>query len=620
MPKIVAEPTATGQGRGSPAATGSAPGGWVGSTAVTTLEVWAPSATTVAARVDGARVPMTARSGGWWRVRLPAAGHGTDYAFLLDDDETPLPDPRSRWQPHGVHGASRVYDHDRFGWTDRGWRGVQLAGSVVYELHVGTFTGAGTLDAVVDRLDHLVDLGVGLVELMPVAAFPGRHGWGYDAVHPYAVHAPYGGPDALKRLVDACHDRGLGVCLDVVYNHLGPSGNYLSRFGPYFSDRHATPWGSGVNLDDDGSTEVRRWIVDNALMWLRDYHVDALRQDAVHALEDDSPDHALAQLSREVDALSTAVRRPLSLIAESDLNQPATVTPVESGGLGMTAQWSDDFHHALHALLTGESQGYYGDFAADPWTALQRTLTGAFFHAGTRSSFRGADWGAPVDRARVPGWRFLGYAQTHDQVGNRAMGDRLASSLSPGAARIAAALVLTAPFTPMLFMGEEWSASTPWQFYTSHEEPELAEAVRAGRRREFAAHGWAEEDVPDPQAGATVAASTLDWTELGRPAHAEMLGWYRDLVALRRAEPWLSDPRLDLVSVSYDSEAGWLVVTRGPLRVVCNLAAGPLSVPLDQPVDAVLLASWDAGVVAQGAPFVLPGESVAVVRVAGSQA
>ncbi len=585
-----------------------------------TLEVWAPSATTVAALVDDVRVPLAAAGGGWWNVDVPAAGHGADYGFLLDEDGTPLPDPRSRWQPHGVHGRSRLYDHDRFAWSDHGWRGVQLAGSLVYELHVGTFTEAGTLDSAVDHLDHLVDLGIDLVELMPVAAFPGRHGWGYDAVHPYAVHAPYGGPDALKRFVDACHRRGLGVCLDVVYNHLGPSGNYLPRFGPYFSDRHATPWGAGVNLDDDGSTEVRRWIVDNALMWLRDFHVDALRLDAVHALEDDSPVHVLAQLSREVDALSTAVRRPLSLVAESDLNQPATVTPVESGGLGMTAQWSDDFHHALHALLTGESQGYYGDFASDPWTALQRTLTGAFFHAGTRSTFRGGDWGAPVDPARIPGWRFLGYAQTHDQVGNRATGDRLASSLSPGAARIAAALVLTSPFTPMLFMGEEWSASTPWQYFTSHEEPELAEAVRAGRRREFAAHGWAEEDVPDPQSEATVAASTLDWTELGRPAHARMLDWHRDLVALRRAEPWLSDPRLDLVSVWYDAEARLLVVTRGPLRVVCNLAAGAQPVPLDQPVDSVLLASWDAGVVAQGAPFMLPGESVAVVRVAGSGA
>ncbi len=587
---------------------------------MTTLQVWAPAARSVIADVVGARVPLEASDGGWWRADVPAAGHGTDYAFLVDDDPTPLPDPRTRWQPHGVHGPSRVYDDSRFAWTDHGWSGRQLAGSLVYELHVGTFTDGGTLDSAIERLDHLAGLGVDLVELMPVAAFPGTHGWGYDGVHPYAVHAPYGGPDAFKRFVDACHGRGLGVCLDVVYNHLGPSGNYLPRFGPYFSDKHETPWGSGVNLDDEGSPEVRRWIIDNALMWLRDCHVDALRLDAVHALADDSPVHVLAELSREVDALSTAVRRPLALIAESDLNQPSTVTPVEGGGLGMTAQWSDDFHHAVHTLLTGEGQGYYGDFAADPWTALQRTLTGAFFHADTLSSFRGETWGAPVDTTRVPGWRFVGYSQTHDQVGNRAVGDRLSSDLSPGLARIAAALVLTSPFTPMLFMGEEWSASTPWQYFTSHEEPELAEAVRAGRWREFASHGWTQADVPDPQSGSTVAASTLDWSELGRTAHADALDWHRRLIALRRAEPWLSDPRLDRVEVRYDADARWLVVTRGPLRVVCNLAAAAHEVPLDEAPGAVLLASWPAGVLAASAPFVVPAESVAVVRVAGSDA
>jgi maltooligosyltrehalose trehalohydrolase len=374
-----------------------------------------------------------------------------------------------------------------------------------------------------------------------------------------------------------------------------------------------------VNLDDEGSTEVRRWVVDNALMWLREYHVDALRLDAVHALADDSSVHLLAELAREVDALSCAVRRPLTLIAESDLNQPATVTPVECGGLGMTAQWSDDFHHAVHTLLTGEGQGYYGDFAADPFVALERTLTGAFFHAGSHSSFRGKDWGAPLDVSRVPGWRFLGYAQTHDQVGNRAVGDRLASSVSPGLAQVAAALVLTSPFTPMLFMGEEWSASTPWQYFTSHEEEALATAVREGRRREFAGHGWAAEDVPDPQDARTVTASTLDWAEPSTSPHSEALAWHRSLLALRRSEPWLSDPRLDLVSVRCDPAARWVVVHRGPLRVVCNLAADAQDVPVDDVVAAVLLSSAD-GVAAGGSSLALPGESVAVLRVSGSTA
>ncbi|HEU4910609.1 MAG TPA: malto-oligosyltrehalose trehalohydrolase [Actinomycetes bacterium] len=579
--------------------------------------MWAPLVGSLSVLVEGESYPMSRADDGWWSAEVAAAVPGSDYAYLLDDDPTPLPDPRSRWQPHGVHGPSRVYDDSAFLWTDGPWRGRQLAGSVFYELHVGTFTEPGTLDSAVDRLDHLVDLGVDVVEVMPVAAFPGEAGWGYDGVHPYAVHEPYGGPDAMKRFVDACHRRGLAVCLDVVYNHLGPSGNYLPRFGPYFSDKHHTPWGQGVNLDDEGAAEMRRWIIDNALMWLRDYHVDALRLDAVHALADDSPMHLLAELSREVDALSTHLRRPLSLVAESDLNQPRTVLPVDAGGLGMTGQWSDDFHHALHTLLTGESQGYYADFAEDPYAALAKTLTGAFFHDGRHSSFRGEPWGAPVERSAVPGWRFMGYLQTHDQVGNRAVGDRIGHGLSPGLAAVGAALMLTAPFTPMLFMGEEWGASTPWQYFTSHEEEELASAVREGRRREFAEHGWASEDVPDPQDPATVRASTLDWSEPTVGPHAAMLGWYRDLLALRRAQPDLSEPRLDRVDVSYDAAARWVVVTRGSLRVVCNLSAEDREVPVDLPVREVLL-GWSPGATPGDQTLRLPGESVAVVRVAGS--
>jgi maltooligosyltrehalose trehalohydrolase len=583
-------------------------------TSWTTMQVWAPVARTVAVVVDGTPHPMTSGADGWWRAEATAARPGSDYAFVVDDG-SPLPDPRSRWQPQGVHGPSRVYDDAAFEWSDANWRGRQLSGSVFYELHVGTFTPAGTLDAAIERLDHLVSLGVDVVEVMPVAAFPGTAGWGYDGVHPYAVHEPYGGPDALKRFVDACHVRGLAVCLDVVYNHLGPSGNYLPMFGPYFTDKHETPWGSAVNLDDKGSVEVRRWVIDNALMWLRDFHVDALRLDAVHAMEDDSPVHVLAELSREVDSLSVAERRPLSLVAESDLNIPATVLPVEAGGLGMTAQWSDDFHHALHTLLTGERQGYYADFAEDPYAALTRTLTGAFFHDGRYSSFRGAPWGAPVDRATVPGWRFMGYLQTHDQVGNRAIGDRIGHGLSDGLARVGAALVLTSPFTPMLFMGEEWGASTPWQYFTSHEEPALADAVREGRRREFAAHGWASEDVPDPQDPATVLASTLRWDELADPAHASLLSWHRDLIALRRAEPALSDPRLDRVAVSCDAAAGWVVVTRGDLRVVCNLASNAQDVPLDAAVASLLLSSAGAPVDPGPTSWGAAPESVAVLRV-----
>jgi maltooligosyltrehalose trehalohydrolase len=582
---------------------------------VTTFSVWSTAAATLDVETGGTRYPMARGEGGWWRVDLPSVGHGDDYSYVVDGG-SPLPDPRSRWQPQGVHGPSRVYDDDRFRWTDHTWRGLTLPGAVFYELHVGTFTPQGTLDSAQERLDHLRDLGVDVVELMPVSAFPGVHGWGYDGVHPYAVHEPYGGPDALKRFVDACHNRGLAVALDVVYNHLGPSGNYLPSFGPYFTDKHHTPWGAAVNLDDDGSTEVRRWVVDNALMWLRDYHVDVLRLDAVHALADDSDVHLLAQLAHEVDALSTRLHRPLSLVAESDLNQPATVTPVEGGGLGMTAQWSDDLHHALHALLTGEGQGYYGDFAADPWRALTATLTSAFFHAGTWSSFRGAEHGAPVDRARFPGHRFLGYLQDHDQVGNRATGDRITASISTGLAQVGAALVLTSPFTPMLFMGEEWAASTPWQFFTDHQEPELAQAVRDGRRREFAEHGWAAVDVPDPQDPTTFQRSKLDWSQTAEEPHAALLAWHRDLIALRRDEPQLRDPRLGLVDVDADPAARTVVVRRGTLRVVANLAAGEQRVRLDAPATAVVLASAPLRLEPGVAEVTVPGEAVAVVRVA----
>ncbi|MGZ4591950.1 MAG: malto-oligosyltrehalose trehalohydrolase [Actinomycetes bacterium] len=583
---------------------------------MTELSVWAPLATSVAAEAGGTRHPLRRGDGGWWRVDVPGLQHGDDYAFLVDEATTPLPDPRSRWQPRGVHGPSRVYDDERFAWSDQAWKGTTLPGSVFYELHIGTFTEAGTLDSAIARLDHLVELGIDVVELMPVSSFPGTHGWGYDGVHPFAVHEPYGGPDALKRFVDAAHGHGLAVALDVVYNHLGPSGNYLPSYGPYFTDKHHTPWGAAVNLDDKGSHEVRRWIIDNALMWLRDCHIDMLRLDAVHALVDDSDEHILSELSRAVDVLSTQLHRPLSLIAESDLNQPVTVLPRECGGMGMTAQWSDDFHHALHALLTGEGQGYYADFAAEPFAALRATLTAAFFHAGTWSSFRNAEHGAPVDTHRTPGYRFLAYAQDHDQVGNRATGDRITASISPGLARVGAALVLTSPFTPMLFMGEEWAAATPWQFFTDHQEPELAEAVRAGRRREFAEHGWHASDVPDPQDVATVHASRLDWSELSREPHADLLHWHQRLIALRRSEPDLRDPRLDTVVVDADEADRWVVVRRGGLRVVCNIASQPRAVPLDMPAAEVVLAS-SRDVTTEGSAVTLPAESAAIVRVAG---
>ena len=552
-----------------------------------TFRVWAPAAARVRVRTGGADHEMTAAADGWWSCDV-AAPPGTDYAFVLDDDETALPDPRSVWQPGGVHAPSRVHDHDVFAWTDHAWTGRPLPGGVIYELHIGTFTPEGTFDAAIDRLGHLVDLGVTFVEVLPVNAFDGTDGWGYDGVLWGAVHERYGGPDGFKRFVDACHARGIAVVLDVVYNHLGPSGAYLDRFGPYFAG--SNDWGPGLNLDGAGSDEVRRYVLDNALGWLRHFHVDALRLDAVHALADRRATHLLEELAVEVEALSAAVRRPLTLIAESDLNDPRLVTAREAGGYGLHAQWCDDLHHALHVALTGERSGYYADFGAAG--ALERTLTQAFFHAGTWSSFRGRAHGRPVDTRTVPGHRFLIYLQNHDQVGNRATGDRLTGSVPVGRLACGAAIVFCSPYTPMLFMGEEWAATTPWQFFASFPDPELADAVRTGRRREFARHGWGEAAVPDPVDPATVERSRLDWSEPAKAGHREVLELYRSLIALRRTRPELTDPWLDRFRVR--TEGSCLVLDRGPLRLVCNL--GPDATDLTgpgRPAGEVLL-SWGA--------------------------
>jgi len=574
---------------------------------MTLFEVWAPEQT-VQLSLAGEVHAMTRGEDGWWRLDVPAAGPGTDYAYALPEAPRPVPDPRAPWLPQGVHGPSRVYDQAAFPWTDQAWTGRQLPGSVLYEMHVGTFTPEGTFDAAIERLDHLVDLGVDLVELLPVNSFNGEYNWGYDGVAWFAPHEAYGGPDGLKRFVDAAHRRGLGVVLDVVYNHFGPSGAYAPMFAPYLSRAGTNPWGSSVNLDGPGSDEVRRYIIDNVLMWLRDYHADGLRLDAVHALTDHSAINLLEQMAVEVESLSVHLNRPLALIAESDLNDPRLITPREAGGYGLTAQWDDDVHHMLHALLTGERQGYYGDFGS--LEGLETVLTGAFFHANTWSSFRGRRHGRPVDRARTPGYRFVAFLQDHDQIGNRAIGDRISATLSPGLLKVGATLLLTSPFTPMLFMGEEWAASSPWQFFTSHPEPELAEAVRNGRRREFASHGWAEAAVPDPQDPETFQRSKLDWDEIARPGHAEILDLYKKLIALRRGRPELTDPWLDKVEVWHGDQH--LVTRRGQTAVAVNLAPAPQTVSLRDAPSKVLLATAE-GVVLQRDRVELPGESAVVV-------
>jgi maltooligosyltrehalose trehalohydrolase len=573
--------------------------------------VWAPDAARVRIDADGHARELSAGRGGWWHDdrELPV---GTRYGFRLGESDEVLYDPRGRRLPDGVHGLSQVTESGAFDVGD--WAGRALDGGVIYELHLGTFTrdgagsgadGPGTLDSAIARLDHLVELGVDFVEPLPVNAFNGRYNWGYDGVAWFAVHEGYGGPDAYRRFVAACHDRGIGVIQDVVYNHLGPSGNVLPRFGPYLRHDTSNTWGDALDL---GQHEVRRYILDNAQMWFEEYGVDGLRLDAVHALVDDSPVHLLAQLAAETDALATRLGRPLTLIAESDLNDPVMVEPQEEGGYGLTAQWSDDYHHAVHVALTGETTGYYADF--ESLGALAKAATRGFFHDGTYSSFREREHGKPIP-ATVPTTSLVTFAQDHDQIGNRATGDRLSATLSPERLAVAAVLSICSPFTPMIFMGEEWGASTPWQFFTSHPEPELGTAVAEGRIGEFARMGWDPRQVPDPQDPQTFRRSQLDWAELSTSPHRELFGVYRQLIALRRREPELTTPDFALLSAEWDDAAGWLVLRQGALEVLVNLGAHPWRAP----GFATLLFATSDGIRADGdGVVVVPPDAAAVTR------
>ncbi|PKQ26215.1 MAG: malto-oligosyltrehalose trehalohydrolase [Actinobacteria bacterium HGW-Actinobacteria-4] len=559
--------------------------------------VWAPNATEVMCVTDGTdgrtTHPMSrvADAGdGWWEG--PQLAMGTDYGFMVDG-HGPYPDPRSAWQPDGVHGLSRVFDASEHRWMDSQWAGRDARGAVTYELHVGTFTPQGTLDAAAGQLRDLAAQGIEMVELMPLAPFPGQRGWGYDGVSLYAVHEVYGGPAALQRFVDKAHQRGIAVCLDVVYNHLGPDGNYLAAFGPYFTDAHETPWGWAVNLDQDHSAPVRDYFIDNALRWFDDFHIDALRLDAVHALRDNSDHHLLAQLSIATAELAHSIGRPLSLVAESDLNDDAMVTPVSEGGLGMTAQWADDVHHALHAYLTGERHGYYVDFGSIE--TLDHVYRHVFWHHGTYSPFRGTAWGKPVapDRDRR---QFVVFASNHDQVGNRAIGDRPASSLSPGAQATSLAMILLSPFTPMLFMGEEYGETRPFMYFTDHDEP-LGSQVSEGRMAEFDGHGWEElyggpVAVPDPQDRTTFLRSKLG-PGLGASGkgHDDLRRWYLDVIAARQrtldATAWQQHP------VGVSEAAPRVVTMHGPVSVHANLTGSPAVVTTGEPIAMFGPVTWE---------------------------
>ncbi|MCV7068722.1 malto-oligosyltrehalose trehalohydrolase [Mycolicibacterium farcinogenes] len=574
---------------------------------MTEFAVWAPTPDLVRVDVDGILHEMTRSADGWWRAGVTCRPDAR-YGFVLDDDPAVLPDPRSPRQPDGVHERSQLWQPRPDAWTDTGWTGRPVGGGVIYELHIGTFTTEGTFDAAIEKLDYLVDLGVDFVELMPVNAFSGTHGWGYDGVLWYAVHEPYGGPDGLVRLIDACHARGLGVLIDAVFNHLGPSGNYLPRFGPYLSAGQ-NPWGSSINLSDADADEVRTYIIECALRWMRDFHADGLRLDAVHALMDNTAIHLLEELAAETDALAEDLGRPLSLIAESDLNDPRLITPRDRGGYGLAAQWDDEIHHAIHTAVSGERQGYYADFGT--LATLAQTLRHGYFHAGTYSSFRHRRHGRPLDTATIPATRLLAYTLTHDQVGNRAVGDRPSQRLTFGQLAVKATLALGSPYTAMLFMGEEWGSSSPFQFFSSHPEPELARATAEGRKAEFAEHGWDADEIPDPQDPATFLRSKLNWEEVSEGDHGRLHRVYRELIALRRKEPDLADPWLDHMAIDFDEEQRWIVLHRGALAIACNLAPEEVSVP----VIGELVLAWDAPELGPDATT-LPGHSFAIVRTA----
>jgi maltooligosyltrehalose trehalohydrolase len=576
------------------------------------IRVWAPSANRVAALIARRRFALEKEDGearGWWRVSAPEVVAGTDYSFIIDNEEPLLPDPRTRFQPHGVHGVSRIVDHSEFKWTDQHFVAAPLSDAVIYELQAGTFTSGGTFDSVIEHLDHVVELGITHVELMPVAEFSGSRGWGYDGVDLYAPHHEYGGPNGLKRLVNACHAKGLALILDVVYNHFGPSGNNLPRFGPYLTDRYVTPWGSAVNLDGRGSDEVRRFFCDNAISWMRDYHIDGLRLDAVHAIMDISPLNILEQLAAETADLARQTQRRLVLIAEDDLNDPRVVTSVDCGGYGLDAQWNEDFHHSLHTVLTGEDSGYYSDFGK--LEQLAKTLRRAFVYEGQYSAYRDRRHGRSA--AGLSGHNFVGCLQNHDQVGNRAKGERISHLVSPARVRIGAAVLLLAPFIPMLFQGEEWAASTPFQYFTDHQEPDLARAVSEGRKKEFAAFGWNPDDIPDPQDPSTFQRSKLNWTETAREPHKSILDWYKRLTRLRASTPELRDGAFNQVDVVYDEDRRWLVMTREPITMAMNLSEQKCRVPIPAIGSCRVLMASDEKIVVEPESAQLPSDSVVVI-------
>ena len=501
-------------------------------------------------------VPLEMKECGYYEAVLQDVAAGSRYFYRLDG-VIERADPASRLQPSGVHGPSQVVDVSAFQWRDREWPGSPLEDYVIYELHVGTYSPQGTFDAIIPHLDELRQLGVTALEIMPVAQFPGERNWGYDGTFPFAVQSSYGGPAGFQRLVNACHQHGLAIVLDVVYNHLGPEGNYLSDFGPYFTDRYRTPWGASLNFDGPHSDEVRRFFVENALYWVTDFHVDALRLDAIHGIVDLSAQPFLAELAEAVHAEAKRIGRRIYLIAESNLNDTRVIRPRESGGYGLDAQWNDDFHHALHALLTREKAGYYRDFGEVGH--LAKAFREGFTYSGDYSAYRTRRHGN--SSREIPASRFVVFAQNHDQVGNRIRGDRLSRLVKFEALKLAAGAVILSPFIPLLFMGEEYGETAPFQYFTSHSDPSLVEAVRRGRQEEFAAFEW-QGDSPDPQAESSFLDCKLDHAFRSQEPQATLWEFYQELIRLRRCHPALRELSKQHMDVSVLSEKRILIVHR----------------------------------------------------------
>ena len=557
--------------------------------------VWAPKARSVEVHLLAPRdsyVPLEPVGDGYFGGVVEGAGPGTQYQYRLND-EAEFPDPASHYQPAGVHGPSEIVD-PAFDWHDAGWRGVPLADCIFYELHAGTFTGEGTFDAIIPHLEYLAGMGVNAIELMPVAQFPGSRNWGYDGVYPFAAQNSYGGPAGLKRLVDAAHARGLAVVLDVVYNHLGPEGNYLAQFGPYFTERYCTPWGGAVNYDGPDGAPVRRFVVENALRWVTEFHIDALRLDAVHAIFDHSPKHILQELGETVHGRARELEREIYVIAESDSNDVRLIERIEDGGYGLDAQWSDDFHHALHAVVTGERSGYYQDFGV--LGDLAKSMREGYVFTGQHSTYRGRPHGTAS--AHLPPERFVVCAQNHDQIGNRMRGDRLTGLLDFERLKLTAGALLLAPYLPLLFMGQEYAEPAPFQYFVSHGDPGLIEAVRRGRSEEFRAFAW-QGDVPDPQSPETFERSRLNHRLRGSGQHRAMLELYRELLRLRKEMPALRRASRDSVEVWTDSADSTLALTRrnGDAEVLAIFRfanyAGQLTVPADAGAWSKVLDSAD---------------------------